>query len=144
MRRSLFAAAPMLLAGALLSGCSDTLTSNNANLNCDRVHSISLGSSVSGSLDTGDCQLNDGSAVDYYRFRITTPRTVYVTQQSGTIDPYVAILDEFGNVVAEESNGGGGYSEISGIYLSEGTYYIAAGSYAAGDYGSYQLDTNYQ
>jgi len=143
MRRSLFAAAT-LLSGALLSGCNDALLSNNQYLNCDRVHSISLGSSVSGTLDTGDCQLNDGSAVDYYRFRIGSPRTVYVTQQSNVLDSYVAILDEFGSVVAEEDNGGSGFSEISGIYLPEGTYYIAASTYGPGDYGSYVLDTDYQ
>lgn len=143
MRRSLIAAA-MLLSGALLAGCNDALLNNNANLNCDRVRSLSLGSSVSGTLDTGDCRLNDGSSVDYYRFRISSPRTVYVTQQSSVIDSYVAILDEFGSVVAEEDNGGNGFSEISGVYLPEGTYYIAASSYAPGDYGSYVLDTDYQ
>lgn len=142
MRRSLFACA-MVLSAALLSGCNDALLSNNQYLNCDRVHSLSLGSSVSGTLDSGDCRLNDGSSVDYYRFRISSPRTVYLSQQSSTIDPYVAILDEFGSVVAEEDNGGGGYSEINGIYLPEGTYYIAASSYGPGDYGSYFLDTDY-
>ena len=143
MRRSLFACAA-LLSGTLLSGCNDALLSNNQYLNCNRVHSISLGSSVSGSLDTGDCQLNDGSAVDYYRFRISCPRTVYVTQQSNVVDSYVAILDEFGSVVAEEDNGGSGFSEISGIYLPAGTYYIAASTYSPGDYGSYVLNTDYQ
>lgn len=142
MRRSLLACAA-LLSGTLLSGCNDALLSNNQYLNCDRVHSLSLGSGASGSLDTGDCVLNDGSAVDYYRFRISSPRTVYVSEQSSSIDPYVAILDEFGSVVAEEDNGGSGFSEISGIYLPEGTYYIAASSYGPGDYGSYVIDTDY-
>lgn len=143
MRRSLFACA-VVLSAALLSGCDDSLLSDNRYLNCDRVRGISLGSSVNESLDTFDCVLNDGSAVDYYRFRISSPRTVYVSQQSSSIDPYVAILDEFGSVVAEEDNGGGGFSEINGIYLPEGTYYIAASSYGPGDYGNYFLDTDYQ
>jgi hypothetical protein len=143
MRRSLIACA-LLLSGTLVAGCDDLGTlSDNANLNCDRIRSLSLGSGTSGSLDTGDCRLGDGSAVDYYRFRISSPRTVYISEQSGSIEPYVALLDEYGSVVAEEDNGGPGFSEISGIYLPEGTYYIAASSYAAGDYGSYTLDTDY-
>jgi len=143
MRRSLFACA-LLLSGTLLAGCDDLGTlSDNANLDCDRVRSISLGNSTSGSLDSGDCRLGDGSAVEYYRFRISSPRTVYVSEQSNTIDPYVAILDEYGSVVAEEDSGGSGYSEINGIYLPQGTYYIAASSYGPGDYGSFSLDTEY-
>ena len=143
MRRSLFGCA-LLLSGTVLAGCDDLGTlSGNENLNCDQIHGISLGSGTSGTLSTGDCRLGDGSAVDYYRFRISSPRTVYVTQQSGVIEPYVAILDEFGSLVAEEDNAGTGFSEISGVYLPEGTYYIAASSYAAGDYGSYSIDPDY-
>ncbi len=140
MRRSLIACA-LLLPGALLAGCSDISLSDNANLNCNRVHGLSLGESVNGSLDTGDCQLNDGSAVDYYRFRISSSREVFVSETSNVINPYVAILDESGNLVAEEGNGGQGFSDLS-VFLQSGTYYIAASSYAPGDYGSYLLETD--
>ncbi|HET7230218.1 MAG TPA: hypothetical protein VFJ16_09460 [Longimicrobium sp.] len=140
MRRMIYVCA-LLLSGGLLAGCDDLGTFTDSNLNCDRVRSLSLGSSTSGSLDTSDCQLNDGSAVDYYRFRISTSRNVYVSQQSSVIEPYVAILDEFGNLVAEEDNGAQGLSELS-AFLPSGTYYIAASSYGPGDYGSYFLDTD--
>lgn len=139
MRRSLYACA-LLLSGALLAGCdSSTFTDND--LGCDRVRSFSLGSSANGSLDTSDCQLGDGSAVDYYRFRVSSSRNVYLSMSSSIIDPYVAVVDEFGNLVAEENNGGAGVSELS-VFLPSGTYYIAASSYAPGDYGSYFLDTD--
>jgi hypothetical protein len=141
MRRSPIACA--LVAGALLAGCNDLTLSDNANLNCDQIRSISLGNSASGQLDTGDCVLNDGSAVDYYRFRVSGSRTVYVSEQSNIVDPYVAILDEFGNVVEEEQSGGQGFSELS-TFLPSGTYYIAVSTYGPGDYGSYFLDTDYQ
>jgi hypothetical protein len=140
MRRSLYACA-LLLSGALLAGCNDSTLSGNNNLGCGRVRSFSLGSSANGSLDTSDCQLGDGSAVDYYRIRVSSGRNVYLSMSSSIIDPYVAVVDEFGTLVAEEDNGGAGVSELS-VFLPAGTYYIAASSYGPGDYGSYFLQTD--
>ncbi|HEU4559966.1 MAG TPA: hypothetical protein VFS20_19105 [Longimicrobium sp.] len=139
MRRSLRACA-LLLSGLLLAGCDD-LSFVDDNIGCDQVRSFSLGSDTSGSLDPGDCRLNDGSAVDFYRFRINSSRDVFVNMQSNSITPYVAILDEFGSVVAEEDFGDAGYSELT-VFLPSGTYYIAASSYSAGDYGSYFMETD--
>jgi hypothetical protein len=140
MRRSLRACV-LLLTCLLLAGCNDS-TFVDDNIGCDRVRSFSIGSSTSGSLDPGDCRLNDGSAVDYYRVRISSGRNVFVAMSSNVIDPYVAILDEFGSVVAEEHFGETGYSELT-VFLPAGTYYIAASSYAPNDYGSYSVDTDF-
>jgi hypothetical protein len=141
MRRSLYACA-LLLTGAMLSGCSDS-TFVNDQLGCNDVRSFSIGNTASGQLSTGDCQLQDGSAVDYYRVNISSNRTVHLLLTSDVIDPYVVIMDRYGNVVADEDNGGTGYSEIL-TNLPSGTYYIAATSYAAGDYGSYFLESQYE
>jgi ribosomal protein S11 len=81
--------------------------------------------------------------VEFYRFRIGSFRTVYASATSNTIDPYVEILDEFGNVIAEEDNGGSGFSELTAD-LSPGTYYLAVTTFQAGDYGGYLLQTDYQ
>ena len=142
MRRSLSLLAALLVPAALLSGC-DSSTFNDNRLGCDRVHSFSLGNDASGTLDPGDCQLSDGSAVEFYRFRVSSFRTVYASATSNTIDPYVEILDEFGNVIAEEDNGGSGFSEMT-VDLSSGTYYLAVTSFQSGDYGDYVLQTDYQ
>jgi hypothetical protein len=141
MRGSLYACA-LLLSGALLSGCSDS-TFVNDQLGCDEVRSFSVGNSASGQLSTGDCQLADGSAVDYYRVSVSGSRTLHVLLTSDVINPYVVIMDRYGNVVAEEDNGGTGYSELL-TNLPSGTYYIAATSYDIGDYGQYFLETDYE
>ena len=141
MRRSLYACA-LLLSGALLSGCSDS-TFVDDQLGCDEVRGFSIGNSTSGHLSTGDCQLQDGSAVDYYRVNISGSRTVHILLTSDVINPYVVIMDRYGNVVADEDNGGTGYSEIL-TNLPSGTYYIAATSYDFGDYGDYFLETQYE
>jgi hypothetical protein len=112
-------------------------------LGCDRVHSFSLGSNASGSLDPGDCQLTDGSAAEFYRFNISSYRTVYANASSNTIDPYIEIMDRDGNVVAEEDNGGTGYSELT-TSLPSGTYYVVVTTYRPGDYGDFYLQTDYQ
>jgi hypothetical protein len=141
MRRSLYACA-LLLSGALLSGCSDS-TFVNDQLGCNDVRGFSVGSSASGRLDTGDCQLQDGSAVDYYRVSINGNRLVHVLLTSNQINPYVVIMDRNGNVVVDEDNGGTGYSELV-ANLPSGTYYIAATTFEAGDYGDYFLETQYE
>jgi hypothetical protein len=141
MRRSLYACA-LLLTGALLSGCNDS-TFVNDQLGCNDVRGFSIGNTASGQLSLNDCQLQDGSAVDYYRVNISSNRTVHLLLTSDVIDPYVVIMDRNGNVVADEDNGGTGFSEIL-TNLPSGTYYIAATSYTAGDYGSYFLDSQYE
>ena len=141
MRRSLSLLA-LAIPVAFLAGC-DSSTFVDNRLGCDRVHSFSLGNNASGTLDPGDCQLSDGSAVEFYRFRISSYRTVYATLTSNSIDPYIEILDENGNVIAEEDNGGTGYSDLT-VDLPSGTYYLAATTYQAGEYGDYQLQTDYQ
>src|SRR4051812_6569806 len=141
MRRPL-AACALALSGALLSGCSDS-TFVNDQLGCDRVRSLSIGSSASGELGINDCQLSDGSAVDYYRFTTNVNRTVHLLLTSNTINPYVVIMDRYGNVVDEEDTGGTGFSELLSD-LPSGTYYIAATTYDVGDYGDYFLETDYE
>lgn len=141
MRRSLSLLA-LLVPAALLAGC-DSATFNDSRLGCDRVHSFSLGNTASGSLDPNDCILSDGSAVEFYRFRISTDRVVFASVSSSTIDPYVELIDQNGNVIAEEDNGGQGFSEMT-VDLPQGTYYIAVTTFRAGDYGDFFLETDYQ
>lgn len=141
MRRSLSVCA-LLLSGALLAGCNDS-TFVDDQLGCNRVRSFNIGNSASGDLTSGDCQLQDGSAVDYYRVNINGNRAVHVFLSSNTINPYVVIMDRNGNVVVEEDNGGTGFSELIAD-LPSGTYYIAATSYDFGDYGDYLLETQYE
>jgi hypothetical protein len=142
MRRSLTAAA-LLFSGALLAGCQDnSIFVGDSNLRCDQVHSYSVGNTTNGNLSTSDCTANDGSSVDYYRFRLSDYRTVQVDMTSFDLDPYVVILDENGDLVRDETDGGQGYSRVE-ANLSPGTYYIAASSYQSQELGSYQLTSDY-
>jgi hypothetical protein len=139
MRPSL-ALAAALLGGLALSACSDSTFVDPSILNCSNVRNFSIGNSASGNLDTGDCQLNDGAAVDYYRFTLNNVRTIQVIEQSSVIDPYIAILDETGNLVTEETFASAGESEVRAT-LGAGTYYIAASTYQPGDYGTYTIQS---
>ena len=142
MRRTL-AACALLLSGALLSGCNDNSTFVNDQLGCDRVRSVSIGNGTSGDLSPNDCRLDDGSSVDYYRFSTNGNRVAHILITSNTINPYVVIMDRYGNVVEDEDNGGTGFSELLSD-LPSGTYYIAVTSYDIGEYGDYFLDTEWQ
>ena len=142
MTRSLHAGA-LLLVGLVGAGCENNPTYvDQDTLGCDRVRGYSIGLPVGESLSTGDCRLSDGSAVDYYRVRISGGRTVWAVMTSSTIDPYVVILGRDGRLVAEETRGGAGLSEVV-AYLPSGTYYIAATSYYDREYGPYRLTSGY-
>lgn len=135
-------AGAILLFGTLLTACEDGVTSIDEDiLDCDRVNRYSIGSTVTGSLTSSDCIDPTGVAVDYYRFRVNSGRTVQVTMTSRTIVPYLEILDEDGRLVTDEDEGSEGLSQIE-EYLDEGTYYIAASTYEGSEYGDYRLTSD--
>lgn len=104
------------------------------------LQSISCGQTVSGSLASSDCVLNDGSYADYYEFDGTSGQDVTVTMRSSSVDSYLALLDPHDNDVQENDNGAGGNDAGITYHLnSSGKWAIAAGSYSPRETGPYTL-----
>jgi Fibronectin type III domain len=104
------------------------------------LQSISCGQTVSGSLATSDCALNDGSYADYYEFLGTSGQDVTATMRSTSVDSYLALLDPSDHDVQENDNGGGGNDARLTYHLtSSGNWAIAAGSYSPHETGPYTL-----
>jgi hypothetical protein len=104
------------------------------------LQSISCGQTVSGSLATSDCALNDGSYADFYEFTGTNGQDVTATMRSTSVDSYLALLDPSDNDVQENDNGAGGNDARITYHLnSSGQWAIAAGSYSSGETGPYTL-----
>jgi hypothetical protein len=122
------------------SGRVKTVDATRAGNKACALQSISCGQTVTGSLATSDCALNDGSYADYYGFLGTSGQSVTVTMRSTSVDSYLALLDPHDNDVQENDNGAGGNdARITYQLNSSGQWAIAAGSYSPRETGPYTL-----
>jgi hypothetical protein len=104
------------------------------------IQTISCGQTVSGSLSNQDCDLNDGSYVDYYEFPGTTGQTITATMRSTSVNSYLALLDPQDQDVQENNNGAGGNDARISFQLDvNGNWAIAAGSFSPRETGPYTL-----
>jgi hypothetical protein len=105
--------------------------------------SISCGQTKTGTLASGDCQLNDGSFADFYEFNGTNGQTVTATMTSSDLDSYTILLDPNDNAVAQDDDGAGGHnSRLSFRLNSSGSWAVVANSATAGETGNYTLVLN--
>ena len=108
--------------------------------NACALHAIQCGQTVSDSLATSDCALNDGSYADYWGFQGTPGQSITVTMRSTSVDSYLALLDPQNNDVSEDDNSAGGNdARLSYSLNSSGEWAIAAGSHSPGETGPYTL-----
>jgi hypothetical protein len=104
------------------------------------VQTISCGQTVSGTLSSQDCALNDGSYVDYYQFPGTNGQTVTATMRSNNVNSYLALLDPQDVDVQENDNGAGGNDARINFQLDvNGNWAVAAGSFSPRETGPYTL-----
>ncbi|MBV8520253.1 MAG: PPC domain-containing protein [Acidobacteria bacterium] len=125
------------------TGAYDVLLScDNGNTNCN-VGTTSCGATVSGALSTSDCQLSDGSYVDFYQFSGTAGTTVTIDLSSSAFDTYLVLLDPNANLAAFDDDSGGALnSRIVYTLTSSGNWVIGANSLHGGATGGYSLHTS--
>lgn len=101
-----------------------------------------LGSTVDSQLSTSDCQLSDGSFVDFYAVTIPTGGTYIFNQTSSTFDTYLAFLTSANVLVGVNDD----YVSTSTdsrlkVIVPAGSYLIGANAYDAGATGNYSLSS---
>ncbi len=108
---------------------------------------ITVGQTLNGSLSNGDCQLQDGTLIDFYSFSGTAGQPISVSLTSGDFDTYLYLLDSNGNTIDENDDSGNGTDSripIDGGVLTlpyTGEYFIGANSYDPTT-GSYSVNLN--
>lgn len=113
---------------------------------CAQVSTISRGETKNGTLSTSDCNMGDGSYVDFYRFTLSSAATVTITMRSSSIDSYLFLYSEAQMMLDSDDDSGFGVSGTDSqivFPLSAGNYVIAANSFAAGETGSYTVSLVY-
>ena len=108
---------------------------------CNHFGSLSCPSSgSSGEISTADCRLDDGSYLDLVQFPGIAGETVTIDMMSEAFDTYLYLLDPAAMTATTDHGGGGGNtSRIVFTLTSTGTWFIAANSFAANQFGGYTL-----
>jgi hypothetical protein len=120
---------------ALLAGVSSAAKSSPT--------SLTLGQSVTGSLDATDPKLPDSSHFDQWTYDGRQGERIQITLESPEFDAYLILGRQGGagiESVAEDDDGAGETNaRITAELPADGTYLILANSYAEGATGAYTL-----
>ncbi|MCA1734511.1 MAG: PPC domain-containing protein, partial [Acidobacteria bacterium] len=104
------------------------------------IATMSCGQTISGSLNSSDCALDDGTYVEFWDFSGSAGQRIVATMRSASLNSYLGLLDPNGEVVAEDDNGAGGNdARIDFTLTQSGTWAIAANSYSPAS-GSFTLE----
>lgn len=106
---------------------------------CEEPLPISMGETVEGTLDEGDCVRSGGAFRDVWALELDAERTVRVDLESADFDAWVAVIDEEGREVAVDDDSGPGFDASLLVTLPAGRYRILASSFGPGGVGSYTL-----
>ncbi len=101
-----------------------------------------LGSSLDSQLSSTDCQLSDGSFVDFYALTIPTAGTYIINQTSAVFDTYLALLTSASVLVGINDD----YLNTSTdsrlkVIVPPGSYFIGANSFNPNTFGNYSLSS---
>lgn len=120
--------------GALVLGLAAAATPAQAQ------QQIAIGQAMAGSLTVSDLQWSDGARYDPYIFYGQAGQYVTITMQSTDFDSYLLLMDQAGNQLAYNDDGGGGLNAQIGMALPmTGTYRIIAKAYRSNVFGNYSL-----
>jgi hypothetical protein len=119
----------------------------NAGDPCLEATPITLGQTLNAALAATDCELDDGTFIDFYTFNGTSGQAISISQNSAVIDTFLFLLDDAGEVI--DSNDDSGDDTNSRIPADAGVitlpytgqYVIGANSFEP-ETGAYSVSLN--
>ncbi|HEX9729895.1 MAG TPA: pre-peptidase C-terminal domain-containing protein [Gemmatimonadales bacterium] len=104
------------------------------------VSALTLGQPVTGRLESGDGQLDNGEYRDMYVFEGQAGQAISVEMTSSDFDTYLLLVPPSGEAIQNDDHEGSQQRSQIDLTLREaGRYRVAATSYAAEATGAYQL-----
>ncbi|MEE8522502.1 MAG: PPC domain-containing protein, partial [Thermoanaerobaculia bacterium] len=101
---------------------------------------IACNSTVTGVLDGTDCELTDGTRIDFWDFQSDQGATVTINMTSGEFDTFLFLLDpDLEDIVQDDDGGTGTNSRIQRTLPVGGTWSIGANGYDTTDLGNYTV-----
>ncbi|HUQ48376.1 MAG TPA: hypothetical protein VM053_09060 [Gemmatimonadaceae bacterium] len=116
-----------------------TFTATAISAVCGSRPSHTLGTTTSGTLASGDCQLPDGTFIDFYTTNIPQAGA-YLFRESASFDTYLLLSSPDGTTIAENDDelDTGTNSGIKAL-LPAGNYLLGPGTFAPNVTGGYTL-----
>lgn len=100
---------------------------------------ISIGDTVSGTLQSGDARLESGEYVDTYRFSGRRGQRVAAELTSSAFDAYIILRTPSGEQIDNDDGSDGTNSRLDHVLAEDGEYQVMVTSYAPGETGSYRF-----
>jgi hypothetical protein len=101
-----------------------------------------LGTTTSGALATTDCQLPDGSFIDFFSITLGQANA-YLFRQTASFDTYLFLAAPDGSVIAEDDDeSASSTNSVIKALLPSGSYLLGANSYDAGVTGDYSISSS--
>lgn len=101
---------------------------------------IDCGRTISGSLNSADCGLDDGTYAEFWRFSGTAGQRIVATMRSTSVNSYLFLLDPDAKVVAEDNDGGGGSDARIDFTLPHSGLWVLAVNSLTPATGSFTLE----
>lgn len=99
-----------------------------------------IGSSVTGTITSGDPTLGDGSHYRLYTFNAAQGQTVQIDLMSAAFDAYLILRNQDGSEITHDDNGGGGLNaRIVQTLPYTGQYVIVVNTRNSGQFGDYTV-----
>jgi hypothetical protein len=94
-----------------------------------------------GTLGFTSCQYRDDTFADVYRVQVGDSGSLDIEMDSDSLDAFLELLDDQGNVIDTDDDGGGGANARLTTSVAAGTYYVVAKPFVAKGYvsGPYTL-----
>lgn len=131
----------VLLLSSSLMACDDGPTAPvGDSLACNTtVGTVGIGDVVTGVLTPESCRFADGTRADRWRLVLAAPAIITIDMVSDDVDPFLAVRDGDGFLIAQDDEGGGSPNARITHGFAAGTYYIVANTYYRDEYGGYTL-----
>jgi hypothetical protein len=127
---------------ATVAGLPAVTFTANAGDPCRATPSYAVGGNVDGRLGLADCQVSDGSFVDFWLTAIPSTGTYLFNESSTKFDSYLLLLTTDYHVIAQNDNAGSTTrnSTIKAI-LPAGNFLVGANSLNSRETGAYSLSS---
>lgn len=132
--RSFRALAPI---AAIVIGASCTEVISG--LDCGGGVDMEIGDMRLGALQTTDELDVDGAYLDAFSLRVESEQDVFILMESASVDAWLWLLTEDGEVIEFDDDSGGGSDAEIVTTLPRGCYVIQATSFSPGETGTYAL-----
>ena len=127
---------------ATVNGLPPVSFTANAGDPCQVTPAYSIGATGHGQLSLADCQVSDGSFVDFYRVTIPTTGMYQFNQNSVAFDSYLLLLTTDYHVIAQNNDfSNSSRNSMVRAILPPGDFLVGANSLNGDEVGAYDLSS---